>query len=69
MFGRSTRDSNCDCDRSMEPSLLQTVFLQNDSDMLRLLDDRQGWIGQVARDQGAAETPQRPVWTGKRDSP
>ena len=25
------RESNCDCDRSMEASLLQTVYLQNDS--------------------------------------
>ena len=26
VFGRSIRESNCDCDRSMEASLLQTVY-------------------------------------------
>ncbi len=34
VFGRSIRESNCDCDRSMEASLLQTVFLQNDNQVL-----------------------------------
>ncbi len=49
IFGRSTRDSNCDCNRSMEPSLLQTVYLKNDQDVLRQIDVRQGgWVSQVA---------------------
>jgi len=48
VFGRSTRESNCDCDRSNEPSLLQTVFLQNDSDTLKLIaSNRDGWINQL----------------------
>jgi len=34
VFGRNIRESNCDCDRSMEASLLQTVFLQNDGQVL-----------------------------------
>ena len=51
VFGRSTRDSNCDCDRSMEPSLLQTVFLQNDRDILQLVGTRgSGWLGQISAD-------------------
>jgi hypothetical protein len=50
VFGRSTRESNCDCDRSMESSLLQTVFLQNDSEMLAMLErPRDGWIGQIGQ--------------------
>ncbi len=44
VFGRSTRESNCDCDRSMEASLLQTVYMQNDDDINRALDDGKGWI-------------------------
>ncbi|MBQ18153.1 MAG: hypothetical protein CMJ65_13630 [Planctomycetaceae bacterium] len=49
VFGRSTRESNCDCDRSSEPSLLQTVFLQNDRETLQLIAaNRQGWVQQVA---------------------
>lgn len=49
VFGRSTRESNCDCDRSNEASLLQTVFLQNDRDVLALLDRKPGgWLAQVS---------------------
>lgn len=48
VFGRSVRESNCDCDRSMEPSLLQTVFLRNDRDMLAQIDRRDGWVDTVA---------------------
>ena len=51
VFGRSTRESNCDCDRSSEPSLLQTVFLQNDRDVLGLVDEKRGtWLEGVARE-------------------
>jgi hypothetical protein len=49
LFGRSVRESNCDCDRSNEPSLLQTVFLRNDSEMLAMISDpRAGWISEIA---------------------
>jgi hypothetical protein len=49
VFGRSTRDSNCDCDRSMEPSLLQTVFLRNDQSVLQMIEGSKGtWVSQVA---------------------
>ncbi|MFM9960618.1 MAG: DUF1549 and DUF1553 domain-containing protein [Planctomycetaceae bacterium] len=44
VFGRSTRESNCDCDRSMEASLLQTVYMQNDDQVFGLLNDGKGWI-------------------------
>lgn len=48
VFGRSTRDTNCDCDRSSEPTLLQTVYLQNDSDLLQMIDARRdGWLASV----------------------
>ena len=47
VFGRSLRESNCDCDRSMEPSLLQTVFLQNDGEMLAMIDRPEGWVAEV----------------------
>ncbi len=46
VFGRSTRESNCDCDRSMEASLLQTVYLQNDQEVLGRIDSG-GWLSQV----------------------
>ena len=57
VFGRSIRESNCDCDRSQEPSLLQTVFLQNDSEIYNLMDrGRGGWLNQVASDLGLRQT-------------
>ncbi|MGV2338303.1 MAG UNVERIFIED_CONTAM: hypothetical protein LVR18_30995 [Planctomycetaceae bacterium] len=49
VFGRSIRESNCDCDRSEEPSLLQTIFLRNDSQALALLDANDGWLAEVAK--------------------
>jgi hypothetical protein len=53
IFGRSIRESNCDCDRSTEASLLQTVYLQNDRDLLSMIDrGRGGWLDQVARQIG-----------------
>jgi hypothetical protein len=60
VFGRSTRESNCDCDRSEEASLLQTVYLQNDQDVLRLIDVRQGsWLKELADQvQPQRRTPQ-----------
>ena len=51
VFGRSTRESSCDCDRSDDPTLLQTVYLQNDRDLHGMLDRRgDGWLDQLARE-------------------
>lgn len=50
VFGRSVRESNCDCDRSSEPSLLQTVFLVNDSAVQNWLSDpKTSWAAAVAK--------------------
>ena len=50
IFGRSVRDSNCDCDRSEDPSLLQTIFMRNDSQLLTLLDSKNSWLAEVAKE-------------------
>jgi hypothetical protein len=47
-FGRSTRNNNCDCDRSNETSLIQTVYLQNDQDVHFWLTHPKGWVAQKA---------------------
>ena len=47
------RAINCDCERSNEPSLLQTVYLRNDQEVLNLLDRKDGWLKQVGQGQGA----------------
>ncbi|RCS49278.1 DUF1549 domain-containing protein [Bremerella cremea] len=49
IFGRSERASNCDCDRSMEATLLQTVFLQNDFSLHTAIGNNQSWVGEVGR--------------------
>lgn len=50
VFGRSIRESNCDCDRSMEASLLQTVFLQNDNQVLTQINGgRDTWMDDLAK--------------------
>ncbi len=51
VFGRSIRESNCDCDKSSDPSLLQTVFIRNDSDVLRAMTDpKTSWLAQIAKE-------------------
>lgn len=52
LFGRSVRETNCDCDRSADPSLLQTVYLQNDEDVHDMIDQPDGWLSQLAARHG-----------------
>ncbi|WP_169979533.1 DUF1549 domain-containing protein [Tautonia rosea] len=49
VFGRSLRETNCDCSKSVEPNLLQSIYLQNDQDVHAALDRRGGWVQSVAR--------------------
>src|SRR5690606_19660034 len=66
IFGKSVRENNCDCERSAEPSLLQTIYLRNDEDLLAQIDrPREGWLREVARENGLtfqarSATRQRP---------
>ena len=63
VFGRPTRNIPCDCDRTSEPTLLQTLFLQNDGEMLALIDRADGWVAESSRrrpDQAAAANPGDP---------
>jgi hypothetical protein len=47
LFGKPSRQINCDCERSSEPSLLQTVYLRNDRDVWTLLRSKRGWLAQA----------------------
>ena len=49
IFGRSIRDTNCECDRSSEASLLQTVYLQNDTEVLTMISGKGRWVDQVMK--------------------
>ncbi|TWT82910.1 hypothetical protein CA13_43730 [Planctomycetes bacterium CA13] len=52
VFGQSIRESNCDCDRSDSPSLLQAIYLRNDADMHRRLSSDDGWVAQACESLG-----------------
>jgi hypothetical protein len=47
VFGRPARATNCDCERSVEPSLLQTIYLQNDQETLSFIERAGGWQKQT----------------------
>ena len=44
VFGASTRETNCDCNRSDEPNLLQSIYLQNDNEVYAAIDRADGWL-------------------------
>jgi hypothetical protein len=47
LFGKPARVTNCDCERSADPTLLQTLFTRNDPSLLAKIDDPKNWIGQL----------------------
>ena len=53
VFGRSERASSCDCDRSEETSLIQTVYMQNDRDIHLMLTQKDSWLNQMAQQNTA----------------
>ncbi len=58
IFGRSKRDNNCDCDRSVEPSLLQTMYIKNDNDVYSAINrSNSSWLFQVGQQLGAIQQP------------
>ena len=58
-FGKPVRLTNCDCERSDEPSLLQTMYLRNDGEMLTLIERGNSWLSEVNR--ALANQGSRPV--------
>ena len=47
VFGRSPRETNCDCSASNEPNLLQAIYTQNDKDVLAAIDRKGGWLNEI----------------------
>ncbi len=60
VFGQSIRETNCDCDRSDSPSLLQTIYLRNDRDIHQRLADKDGWVAQACKSLGVAGPASKP---------
>ena len=46
VFGKPDRAINCDCERVNEPTLLQSIFLQNDP-LVRMRLASSDWIAEV----------------------
>ncbi len=42
IFGKPVRESNCDCERTTDPTLLQTLFTRNDPEVLSALEQAKG---------------------------
>jgi hypothetical protein len=63
VFGRSPRDTNCDCSASNEPNMLQAIYLRNDKDVLAAMDRKSGWLQEVrlrlAKQSQSATTTER----------
>jgi hypothetical protein len=55
VFGKPKRETPCDCERSNEPSLLQTVYLRNDQEMFRMITRNKGWLEEALRSAGVNE--------------
>ena len=56
IFGASARDTNCDCNRSNEPNLLQSIYLQNDQELLSSIERKGSWAAELAGKQGREKT-------------
>ena len=53
IFGKPPRESNCDCERTADPTLLQTLFMRNDPDLLQRIElakDSSTWIDELRGD-------------------
>lgn len=51
IFGKPLRTTNCDCERQGEPTLLQSLYVRNDKEMLERIDRSDGWIAQLEKQQ------------------
>jgi hypothetical protein len=53
LFGRPLRESNCDCERTEDPTLLQTLFTRNDPQLLARIEGTgkpdSSWISELRR--------------------
>ncbi len=49
VFGKPMRETPCDCERSNEPTLLQTVYLRNDAELLGLIERADGWLATLQK--------------------
>ena len=53
VFGKPLRTTNCDCERQEQPTLLQSLYVRNDEEVLGWIDRKDGWLVQVTADDAA----------------
>ncbi|NQV26799.1 MAG: DUF1553 domain-containing protein [Rhodopirellula sp.] len=56
VFGKPLRTTNCDCERQGQPTLLQSLYVRNDTEMLEWLERSDGWLIETARKLGQTLT-------------
>ncbi len=47
LFGKPVRETTCDCERTTDPTLLQTIFMRNDQEVLASIDGKDGWVASL----------------------
>lgn len=50
VFGKPLRTTNCDCERQLQPTLLQSLYVRNDHELIEWLERPDGWLAQVAKE-------------------
>jgi len=48
VFGKPLRTTNCDCERQQQPTLLQSLYVRNDTELIEWLERKDGWLLQLA---------------------
>lgn len=46
VFGKPLRTVNCDCERTSDPSLLQSIYIRNDEDVRKMFQRAEGWLAE-----------------------
>jgi hypothetical protein len=69
VFGQPERATACDCERSTEPSLTQSLYLMNDQELFTLMDRRDGRFAELSREIAAASRPPERDKPGAKDRP
>ncbi|MCH8342931.1 MAG: DUF1549 domain-containing protein [Planctomycetes bacterium] len=63
IFGKPLRTTNCDCERQNEPTLLQSLYVRNDQEMLDMLDRRDSWLAQLKKSEPEREQTDQLIQT------
>ncbi|MBI1312330.1 DUF1553 domain-containing protein [bacterium] len=55
VFGKPLRTTNCDCERQAQPTLLQSLYVRNDEEVLGWIDRKDGWLTQVTAGNASSD--------------